>query len=481
MAFRLGAALAEEAPLLEANAIRAGRIFGRAMRPAARYGRAGYRALARAAGRAYRVGKKNPFMAGMAAQSLLNKVGSKRKRSAGGRKTLSARPGPAKKKKTKIALAKAQALAVASQSTRFAKLRQPAKLNAKFTKRHFDDYGTVTRNHGAWIGFQKFGNSDRLYGIVGEAVARAILATVKIYPSSYNEVLIVGNETDLSEYVQIEYKRVNNASGEESFYTGGDITLLNQTFEQFATAIANDINSKAQGSILVDPNTDTVGYYPYRFTVKHRIGGTVYDKVKQRHLGSSRLTLAVTQVIKIQNVSPNDDGTNATDVNGTNPISGRQYDFDAMPRIHDEVVKTNDYLEDLQQHMNHSSGCIILPQTATNVDSVIGHPPKAREIFKNCVGSRGVSIEAGGQKYTSTRMTWSGTLEQFVRKHQYTGFTRPNMGGTLWFGFEQAFRQGSDVVKFGFNRELSMSCSCTLRPSTNMLRHYDQNDLGDLL
>lgn len=480
MALRFGAALAEEAPLLEANAMRFGRVIGRGLRPASRFGRAGYRAMARAAGKVYRVGKKNPFMAGMAAQSLLSKVGGKRKKG-GGRKF--GRPlGPVRpKKKSKTSVGKAQALAVASQSGRFAKLKTPAKLNAKFTKRHFDDYGTVTRNHGAWIGFQKFGNSDRLYGIVGEAVARAILATVKIYPSSYNEVLINGAETDLSEYVQIEYKRVNNASGEEGFYTGGDITLLNKTFEEFATAVADDIRGKSFGSILVDPGSDTVGYYPYRFTVKHRIGGTIYDKVKQRHLGSSRLTLAVTQVIKIQNVSPNDDGTNATDVNGTNPISGRQYDFDAMPRVHDEVVKTNDYLEDLQQHMSHSSGCIILPQTATNTDSVIGHPPKAREIFKNCVGSRTVSIEAGGQKYTSTKMTWSGTLEQFVRKHQYTGFTRPNMGGTLWFGFEQAFRQGSDVVKFGFNRELSMSCSCQLRPVTNMLRHYDQTDLGDLL
>ena len=74
----------------------------------------------------------------------------------------------------------------ASFSRRFPKGRAPS-LSTKFVKRHYDDYGAISRNHSLWTGFQTHGSRTRLAQIASEAILRALMSRVELHPSAWSE------------------------------------------------------------------------------------------------------------------------------------------------------------------------------------------------------------------------------------------------------------------------------------------------------
>jgi hypothetical protein len=521
--------LAEEAiPLLEEGAAATGRILSRAggmvrrtaagraiareAQEAARYiGRASIRRAAgvtRSAGRdlateiggisrnlirryggAYRVAQKGASALGTGAAAYkMFQYGRKMLR---GKRKLTTRPGPTKKKKRKLVISgirPTRAFKVADVGKRFRKPVKPRQFKHA-VRRTFDDYGRVNKNHGAWVGFQHHASTVRLYDLVGEALLKAMLATVRVYPTTYDEPILPNGAVHqaVAYRLVVEYKRIGQSSGAEEVATGGNIPLVNSvtgdfySFKEIAAFLADEIYNRVTANPATAPNGDTVGYFPYRFTIYNYVGGAVEPKVFQKSLDNCMLDLTVKQKVRLQNLTPNDAGTDATDVNGTNPIQGKYYQFIGAPRVKGEIVKQYDAaygLASFQADYNASAtGVLVLQDQGT--DSPIGHPPAASHLFENCKKTQNVAIGAGGQKFLWTTFHYKGTIEQLAKKHGYTGYDRVTIGGVTWFGFEQAFRQGQNSVIFGFNREVHMTGRATFRNKPVIMSHYDQTDLGD--
>lgn len=464
MAFRLGAFAAENAPLLEDEAMIAARLLSRAGRGAARFGRAGYRAAARMAGKAYRVGKANPFTAGMLAQSAISKLGKKKKR-----KLSRPAPGPVKRPKGSF---RATPGVHATFGTSFRKGTRP-KRNDRFVKHHFEDYGIINRNHCAWFGFQTHGSNERICFAYAQSVLRAILAKMHIYPRSFDEVLVPDQaSTDDEQYetMRFDFIGINDSTGVEDVDTVA-VDIRGKTFEEMVVALRGSIETQLQSG---------------RFMAECRVfkmrGGALQIIHDIKNLQYGKLKIYVKQIVRLQNLSPNDAGTSAIDVTGTNPIQGKIYDFTTQPLVNANLVQTHPLLDDLQQHSDSIVGHYILPQNAlTNSDGILGHPPPAGSLFRNCRRVSNVRIDAGANKFKVTQYKFEGTLVDFLKRFAYGNKERALGGGISWFAFEQAFRSGQDAIKIAFNRELHMSSRFEFNRSKTMLRHYDQTDLGDLL
>jgi hypothetical protein len=463
MAARLGLFAAENAPLLEEEAMVAARLLSRAGRGAARFGRAGYRAAARMAGKAYRVGKENPFTAGMLAQSAISKLGQKKKKRKLGRPL----PGPVKKPRT----VKATGAVHATFGTKFRKGVRP-RVAAKFTKRHYDDFGTASRLHTLYAGFQTHGSLERVCDIYAEALMRYIFSVIDIRPSTYDEVCVTdytGTNDDLIKFMNLGFRKIDDQTGADLESTV-QIQLVGRTFEAICGDVGANIESKLQNG----------EYVTYCRIYKTVAGGDVLLR-DLRDLENGKLEVQVKQIIRVQNLTPNDDSSTALDVTGTNPIQGKIYDFTTVPMLRAGVQSTHPGLDTLQDH-TFASGINVLGNiTETGSGGVLGHPPNAGELFTNCRKVANVRIDAGHNKFKTTWFSFKGSLIDFMKRFKYGDNERALGGGITYLGFENAFRSGQDTVKIAYNRELSMSAYYRVTRKKPMLRHYQQNDMGDLV
>jgi DNA-nicking Smr family endonuclease len=358
--------------------------------------------------------------------------------------------------------------------TRFRKSVKPRK-SAKYVKRHYDDYGIITRDHALYAGFQKHGSQNRVCDIVAEALVRAIIASVHIYPRSYDEPVVedfTGTE-DMYETMTILWRRIDEQSGVSS--EAQEEYSMKQTFEALSQAVGAHITAKLQD-----------GYFPHEaFIYASDVGGTGNKRLAKRltSLEDGRLEVIVKQTIRLQNLSPNDANTTALDVTGTNPIQGKIYEFSTQPLLQGQLEVAHANLARFQVHAQSETGVVYMDNgiAETGVDGILGHPPPAGDLFKNCRGVANVRIDAGHNKYKTTTYKFAGNLLAFAKRFTDMPYARHLGGGVVWFGFEQAFRSGIDEVKLGFNRELGMNARYSFARKPTMLKHYDQNDMGDLL
>lgn len=389
-----------------------------------------------------------------------------------------------------------RAIGAPTKVGKFARLKRPLRESGKFVKRHFDDYALISRDHTLWAGFSHHGDRSRVFNIAGEAVAKVILAKMKIYPTAYFEQIVMpasaGGQSQ-AKTVDLFFRRLtNDAAGtsEEAsiqtvqFYQDPATMATPSTFEQFATAIGAVLEDMAIGPSSAAPSTDSVGFYLYEARVKSQLtntAGNVHFEERIKNLDSSELTIIAKQNVKMQNVTSNEDGTNNLDNATVNPLSGRMYQFTTRPMVKKDLSSIRPALTQLQQYLtptdSTSKGIYTLPSQP--VDSVIGHPPPAKQVWTNCRGSTNISMAAGAQKSFATSFVFKSSMRSFVEQMTDNGRTNVNFGGITWVGLEQAFRQGQDVIKVGFNRELHMMGHLKYRRPKVMLQHYDQTDLGD--
>lgn len=428
--------------------------------------------------------RRNPFTSGMLAGSATESLLRATKRR---KKTVRRALRPPARAPARV---KPSGSYMVGKLGKFRKGRKP-RVYKHAVKRNYDDYGTITKTHGLWCGFQHHASTSRLWECAGEALLKAILATIKQYPTNYDENYlphVASGGDHIANKIMIQFKRITQTGGAEDYLTQDflmhDATGLCKPFKDLAKEIGDNLRAYQEANIAVAPQSDVVGYFPYRFTVFRKGDSNVeVPLIENRALDDAVLELAVSQRIVLQNVTPNDDGTAALDVNGTNPLKGKFYQFTGAPRVRSEIVRTYDAtydVADLQKgYQSTTTGCLFLADQP--VDSPLGHPPAATQFFENCKKTAPCTIPSGGRKSLTTTFRFRGTYEQLAKKHGFTGYDRVTIGGVTWFGFEQAMRQGQDTIKLGFNREVHMTARCQLKPKKVMLSHYDQTDLGDVL
>lgn len=368
------------------------------------------------------------------------------------------------------------------------KKRKPRKLGkANMVKRHFDDYGTIKRDHVLWAGFMDHGSQVRMFEIMGEAVAKAMLARIKVYPLVYDKPLNTGVNTGTE--LKMAFKRVNG-SGQALTFTETITGIRDMTFKEFAYQVYQKIQHAANGSYTKAPSdtSDRVAYYLY----SSYFFDDVPNNHEQRFGHIENFDLAMVDInvfckTKLQNITKNIDNSNDLDRVGVNPISGKKYSMRSQTaRLVSQVQATDDNKYDgfCQTH-GGNNGVVAIQQLG--VDDALAHPPAARAVFTNCSSVQNISIPAGGTKFDSTTFRMRCTMRKMVERLYDYGIDRSSFGKCTWFCFERTHRQAEtgtielNDIKLAFNREVIMSATCTLKKPMPMLKHYDNSDLGTTL
>ena len=357
---------------------------------------------------------------------------------------------------------------------RLSKKRKP---KSKFygVTRNYDDHGNVARDHAAYFCAQSHGSITRVFDIIGEAIAKRCLADLKIYPSTYDEELYARDTAGVIDYypqLRINYRRVSD-DGTVLNHDGDHINTFDfttntvKTFKQFAAAVATEIRSSAEFSvgfvpneyIWVNANTNDNAHYKREIGVKS--------------LATAIVSLTCKQVIKLQNVTPNDSGGLDTAQADRNPISGKVYTAgDHIPRVREALLTSGVHPEYDDFQKNTSTGMWGGP--VLGVDNPIAHPPPAKHLFTNVKSVQSASMSAGGTMTKITYWTFKGTLKHLIERIYRTGAKKGTFGECVVFGFEQTHRTGSTMpVTLAVNREVHMKATISLKTKIPMLQMYD--------
>lgn len=344
------------------------------------------------------------------------------------------------------------------------------KVDLKGTKRHYDDFGTVTRNHALYMGFESHGSKLRMWEVISEAIAKEILGLMKVYPRSYDEVFSFITNYDTC---RLEFKAVTVPGGVD-INVGVNVGFNNfSTLATFAASIYThlvyhaDITDSARSAMYLDR------------IILSNSANSDSNRIVVKDVGESMLSFSATQLIKMQNLTPNNDGGTALDVTGVNPISGLKYEFkNHRAKLHSEIHLLDNLYEKFQE--NTATG--FLPGFALPAaDDRLGQPPPARQIFTNCAGSSRIAMAPGAFKSDRTTFKMAHKLSTFVERIYYSGFDKGNWGAVNWYGFERSIRQVpdgthalEDTLSISWNRELHMSASIKFKVKKTMLKHYER-------
>lgn len=356
---------------------------------------------------------------------------------------------------------------------KFKKAKRIRTTPSKFAKRHYDDYGEIDRDNCAYFGFQRHGSKSRMWTIIGEAMTKAMLAKIKIYPRAYDEPLTGVTHFDR---LQLLYKRVPVPGGNPVTPVSATLSFTAATtYEGLASLVTNSITSFAERT-----NEQDLVYAWYPTQALWYKSNDPGSRLIIEDLGESVIELYATQNITIKNLTPNDAGTSELDVVGVNPIAGKKYEFDNFrPKIIDTLETNNPALAAFQ-YVDDVSGVnatLTLPGAA-NADSLIAHPPVPRQLFTNCKRSSIIYMKAGGIKKEVTKFKMKHKLSYFIERIYYNQYDKGYFGGCTFFALERKTRSvtGNSRVKISFDRELHMSAYCQLKTQKTMLKHY-QNTL----
>jgi len=360
----------------------------------------------------------------------------------------------------------------------FKKAKKIRTAPSKFAKRHYDDYGSLERDHCAYIGFQRHGCKDRMWSILGEAMSKAMLAKIKFYPRAYDEPM---EAITMVDRLYVIFKRVAVPGGAEEEITPPPVQFDHTTtFEQFASQVTDMLKDYAERD---DDNDQHYAYYPFRASFENSNSDDNY-RVLMQDLGESIVELYATQVITVKNLTPNDGGTSELDVVGVNPIHGKKYEFNNFrPKLIDTIERDNAFLGAFYE-VDDTTGintALTIPGEL-NRDNIIAHPPVPRQLFTNCARAASISMGAGGVKTERTTFKLKHKLSTLIERIYYNQYDKGSFGGCTFFAFERKTRSvtGESRVKISFDRALHMSAHCKLAVKKTMLKHYDNNPIGPI-
>lgn len=209
---------------------------------------------------------------------------------------------------------------------------------------------------------------------------------------------------------QIRYRREREDSIDE-FTSTKHTTTAGETYNAFATALANDIKAK-----VVD------GYYPFEYQLIEQSysSGAAADRAYYIHnrLDEDMVDMYVTMNCKLQNVTPasvpagESAGASVMNIDdiAANPLSGVIYDFQ-----HEAPRLASGYEDAVSQGTGSSFSAIskigqmgdndeqyyvralrVNEIAANELQRSFQQPPGGAAVFANCIGSKRVSLPPGG-------------------------------------------------------------------------------------
>jgi hypothetical protein len=324
----------------------------------------------------------------------------------------------------------------------------------------YDDHDDFSSDNALYLYAQDFGSSDRAINIGVQAIVKAALATIHIYPT--NPAFIITTGSPMNE-LQIRFRRTR---GVNPVYedVNNEVTVNGSTFQSVCDEMFTFFKSRAQ-----------TAYYPYAFRFEGGDRGNEY-----RSLGDSTITLTASTVMQIQNTTQADATTTVNRPHDShsitsNPLKGKVYRTRGfVPYIRPSITHNNAGLVGF--HEAPASG--VNHAVTVSDTSFMNHPPVGTTVFRNCTGSRLVKMQAGSimpiRSYFKTKMTIINYFKKVCTQTQYDADVQPNMFGTCTvLGLEQSMRSALDEsVKIGFNREITMKAYVRLKTRVPTIHSY---------
>lgn len=321
----------------------------------------------------------------------------------------------------------------------------------------YDDHDQVTADNALWLYSQDFGSSDRMIGIGVQAILKAALATLHIYPTNPQFLITTGSpDNDL----QIRLRRTTGIDPTYEDSTG-QVTVNGATFQAACDALYSILKPNAEG-----------GYFPYAFRFEGGDRGNEY-----RSLGDSIITMTATTVTRVQNTTLDDSmGTATSNRINANPVKGKIYKTKGfVPYVRPSIVHNNSALVGFHESTATGINHAVIPGDT----SYLNHPPVGTTLFRHCTGSRIVKMQAGSimpiRSSFKTRMTVLNFFKKAIgNSSTNTDTAQPNMFGTCTvLALEQTMRSANDEsVRVGINRELTMKAHVRLKTKVPTIHSY---------
>lgn len=300
--------------------------------------------------------------------------------------------------------------------------------------------------------------------IGGQAVLKAALATIKVYPVSMVDIFNVPNH-NASLVIHTRRQRGLSPTNEESYFT---VPIDARTFEQmtgdFVTGVTSALN---------------IGYLPVGFSFISTTDTADRSPII-RQLGDSTMYFTAKTVLRLQNTT-HADGAGNTDLNNVvdaNPLRGKvYYTKGSVPYIKDHLVDVDPTL--LGFHESNEYG--INKAYENFAGSAWNHPPAGSSFFKHCNGSRHITMKPGSILPLRSSFSVKMKVSDFFKKVAGAKFPQD---GPYFFGkctvvaLEQSMRSsGNETVDVAINRELVMRASCVLKTRVPTLSSYISTDV----
>ena len=332
----------------------------------------------------------------------------------------------------------------------------------------YDDHDNYTADNALYLYAQDFGSSYRAIMIGVQAIVKAALATIHIYPTSPSYVITSGSPDN---ELQLNFRRT---TGIDPSYEDVDsqVTINNVTFSDVCDSLFTLVRDRAKD-----------GYYPYSFRFEGGGRGNEY-----RSLGDSIITMTASTSWQIQNTTVSDERTDDRSATNTtsNPLKGKIYRTRGfVPYVRPGIVRDEPGAVGFHD-TDHNQGISRAADIPDN--SYMNHPPVGTTFFRHCTSSQNVRLNAGSimpiRSYFKTKMTVLNYFKKVVVDGPTVAHTtgrQPNMFGSCTvLALEQAMRSAADEsVRVGVNREITMKAHVRLKTRVPTIHSYTSTGVLD--
>ena len=345
-------------------------------------------------------------------------------------------------------------------------------------------HGIIKRPECSWIGFQSHGGSSELFDVLADGILRRLLARFKIVVNT--------PDTNMLDVIPQAVPSVNSftiglrrANADTDGSVGATVITVDLTPSTGTTEGSNNYKDivKTFGAAL---KTQAVaGYFPISCVANNSSGTAIYT---DRRFGSAFINMSVYSLIRMRNITPNDNGDDDMSKLSTNPIDGKMYTLNGdTPRLREDVMegmigKFNDgnvvkawYDSTVAEGINYGPQGTTALTTNPNgfrraQNDIFSVPVEGKRCFQRVLGEKQVLMAPGTGIKVRMLFKHKGTLENLLKR--FAGvYASPGLGTVKMFALQQVFKAQHGVgsgetyhndVKVEYEIDRWARCGCAL-------------------
>ena len=389
-------------------------------------------------------------------------------------------------------------LRMAPRLTKFRKMKPAAVKVPKSAIASYKEYGTLQAAKLMYISHDHRGSRDKFWSGIAYGLTKLLCAKAGIYAAKSLQQPMVGPRTNPGN----PYKTYDSTSVHKLRLvfciqsTNGNITrdqqdidALNdvalQTADQYRTFqnFAQDVETIMKASYL-NASAEKVWLQEAQWFVydgNSSAGPTMLGHpIYIQNLDDAEIHLYAHSMIKLQNITEGDSGSNLTQSIDMNPLIGRMYQAKGhRPNVDGDISTmlaggfTANALDDFFGDVEPSGFTLHGNSTrdfgqgwpdgqqgdADNLLGAISHIPTARELYGNQTVKTGtVYIKPGGHKELKTTFSFKKTFKELANLGRSQIYSQPDFGMHTMIGLKCEHRDGQATLKVGYNRDTQVGC-----------------------